>query len=274
MDIREYEKIYYELNHYEDVDRLAREQGYDKELLFVIFTEKHVRCIKRDFYRIKSQSRRLLEKWHRGHSFVTLAKELQFSPLMLAHMLLQEKGMTKKEIHAAMIDADAIRDARLRSEIAEATDHDLVYSEEGARVQRERGAEGEATIAKWLQAQGITYKTEKDLKGNEHGKTVDFLLDKPITIQFEDGPKDVCWIESKASFGDNKKMMRDYKKQLEPYTQFWGPGIVAYWFGYLDGMEMWLEPRNVKPVARDWFGDYGAQSFKDPNIPERMKSGR
>lgn len=272
MDIREYERIYSHLNSHEDVERLAAEEGYDKEFLFVIFTEKHVRSIKRDFYKVKNQSRRLLDKWHRGKSFTHLAQEMRFSPLMMANLLMKEKGMTKKQVSMALRDASVLKDSRLRREVLEAMDADLVYSEEGARIQKERGIEGEATIAKWLDARGITYKTEDDLKGKtEHGKTVDFLLDTPITIQFEDGPKKVCWIESKGSFGDNKKMMRDYKKQLGPYTEYWGPGIVVYWFGFLNGMELWLEPRDVMPVRREWFGEHGEMCYQDPNIPERMK---
>lgn len=272
MNIREYERLYSELSLEEDVERLAEEEGYDKELLFVIFTEKHVRVIKRDFYKVKNNTRRLLSKWRQGQTFTSLAKEIGFSPLMMANLLMKEHGMTKKDVQSALRDTKAIKDARLKREIHEAMDSDMVYSAEGARIQKERGIEGEDTIAKWLDEQGLTYKTEEDLKGKtEHGKTVDFLLDKPITVQFEDGPKEINWIESKGSFGDNKKMMRDYRKQLEPYTKYWGPGIVVYWFGFLDGMEMWLEPRDVMPVTREWFGKHGEMCYQNPNIPERMK---
>jgi hypothetical protein len=272
MNIREYKNLYAQLNSYEDVNRLATDEGYDKELLFVIFTEKHVRGIKRDFYKVKNDTRRLLDKWHGGHSFTHLAQDINFSPLMMANILMKAKGMTKNDVRNALRDANVVKDARLRREIQEAMDTDMVYSEEGARIQKERGIEGEATIAKWLNEKGISYKTENDLKGKtEHGKTVDFLLDTPITIQFEDGLKDINWIESKGSFGDNKKMMRDYRKQLEPYTKYWGPGIVVYWFGFLEGMEMWLEPRDVMPVRRNWFGKHGEMCYRNPNIPERMK---
>ena len=50
-----------------------------------------------------------------------------------------------------------------------------------------------------------------------------------------------------------EKIKRDYRKQLEPYVKLWGPGMVVYWFGYLDGMEMWLEARDVKIVSKEFF---------------------
>jgi len=141
---------------------------------------------------------------------------------------------------------------RIRKELEEAQEMDLVYSKKGYEVQRDRGIEGEAQIAAWLDKKGISYQTENDLKG-EGKKTVDFLLDKPIEIEHEGEKKEVCWIESKGSFGDLKKIRRDYNAQLKPYTELWGPGIVVYWFGYLEGMDLWLRARDVIPVEKEWF---------------------
>ena len=119
-------------------------------------------------------------------------------------------------------------------------------------MQRDRGIEGEAGIARWLEKEGIAYKTEEDLKA-AGGKTVDFLLEEPIEIEHEGEMKQVCWIESKGSFGDMKKIRRDYTAQLEPYTQLWGPGMVVYWFGYLEGVDLWLRARDIIPVENEWF---------------------
>ena len=83
---------------------------------------------------------------------------------------------------------------------------------------------------------------------------MDFLLDKPLEIEVEGEKKEVNWIESKGSFGDMKKLRRDYMAQLKPYTELWGPGVVVYWFGYLEGMELWLQARDVYPVRKEWFG--------------------
>jgi hypothetical protein len=69
-------------------------------------------------------------------------------------------------------------------------------------------------------------------------KTPDALLDEPMMYN----GKEVHWVESKASFGDNTEFKFNSKKQLIPYTNIFGPGLVVYWLGCLDDLE---EPENV-----------------------------
>ncbi len=251
MDINEYNKLWDGLNSPQDIGRLAKE-GYSKELLLVLYTEKHVRNIKRNYYHVAARGRRLLEEWKQGKSFGHLAEKNGFSPVLMASLVLREHGMTKREVREALKDYNIVRDMRIRKELEEAEAQDLVYSKRGYEIQRKRGIEGEAGIAEWLKKNNISYRTENDLKG-EGKKTVDFLLDRPIMIDHEGERKKVCWIESKGSFGDLKKIRRDYNAQLKPYTEIWGPGIVVYWFGYLDGMDLWLRARDVIPVEKEWF---------------------
>ena len=47
----------------------------------------------------------------------------------------------------------------------------------------------------------------------------------------------IFWVESKAAFGDNKEFRTNSKKQLIPYTELFGPGVVVYWTGHLDDLE-------------------------------------
>ena len=47
----------------------------------------------------------------------------------------------------------------------------------------------------------------------------------------------ICWVESKASFGDNTEFKYNSRKQLIPYTELFGPGLVVYWVGCLDDLE-------------------------------------
>ncbi|MBN3037374.1 MAG: TPD domain-containing protein [Candidatus Diapherotrites archaeon] len=253
MNIEEYNQIWKELNTYEDVEKLS-EAGYERELLFVLYTEKHVRNVKRSYYKVTGQSKRLLQKWRGGDSFTKLADDLAFSPMLMASILMRENGFTKRQAREALKDPNAIKNERIQAELMEATARDMVYSELGAKLQRERGKQGEAKIRSWLEARGRAFKEEADLKSNG-GKTVDFLLDEPLEVEFQTGAphEKIYWIESKASFGDMSKMKRDYEKQLKPYTELWGPGMVVYWFGYLEDMELWLEARDVKLVRSDFF---------------------
>ena len=251
MNITEYNGLWKQLDSGEDIERLTGE-GYDRELLLVLYTEKHVRNIKRSFYKVTAQSDRLLDDWKRGRSFDHLASKHRFSPILMASIVLKEHGMTKKEVRNALQDYKSVKDQRIRKELERAQETDLVYSQKGYEIQRDRGIEGEERIARWLDDRTLSYKTEEDLKGS--GKTVDFLLDEPIEIDIDGEKKKVNWIESKGSFGDMKKLRRDYTVQLKPYTELWGPGIVVYWFGYLEGMEMWLQARDIYPVRKEWFG--------------------
>jgi hypothetical protein len=257
MNVDQYKSIYGQLNTYNDVKRLAQKTRLDEELLFVIYTQKHVREVKKKYYVLGGNSKRLIAEWKKGKSFSQLAAEHGFSPIMMAQILMRELGVPKKERAEIMRDHENCKDKRLRTEIHEAIGEDMVYSQLGSDLQHERGRQGEANIKNWLDAQGMTYRMEKDLRG-KFAKTVDFLLDKPFKVRFETHPDEerlIHWIESKGSFGDTTQMQRDYREQLSKYVQMWGPGMVVYWFGYLEGMEMWLEARDVKIVRKGFFGE-------------------
>ena len=60
------------------------------------------------------------------------------------------------------------------------------------------------------------------------GKTPDFLLKKSIKIC----DRDVCWIESKALFGELKEHRNYERKQFSEYSKCYGDGLVIYWFGF------------------------------------------
>lgn len=255
MNIKEYKEIYKQLNTYKDVKRLAKKNKMDEELLFVIYTQKHIRTVKKKYYVITNKSKKLLKEWKQGKTFTQLAIEESFSPVMMAQILLKKMGKTKREVRAIMMDHESCSNKRIREEMHEVIGEDMVYSQMGAELQRERGEQGEAKIQKWLEKKGMGFRTEEDLRG-EFPKTVDFLLDKPFEVNFETHPEEkrkIHWIESKGSFGDTRQLRRDHKKQLSKYVEMWGPGMVVYWFGYLEGLELFLEARDVKIVRHEFF---------------------
>lgn len=89
-------------------------------------------------------------------------------------------------------------------------------------------------IHMWLEKQGITFATEVQSRVAGKTRTPDFLLDKPTKL----GGRTVNWVESKASFGDDKEVMRDFNKQLSDYVHHFGPGIVVYAYGFIDGLSV------------------------------------
>lgn len=61
----------------------------------------------------------------------------------------------------------------------------------------------------------------------------------PICVQ---NPSDdswhlVHWIDSKACFGDDRTHSQQLDGQYRTYTNRYGPGLVIYWFGFVDGLE-------------------------------------
>jgi hypothetical protein len=227
-----YRKLYESLRSYEDVSQVARETGLDPELLFVIYTHRVTRDATKRFYVVKNRSAQLLKEWQRGRSYLDLAREWNFPPVLMAQMVERERQTPRKVFWDGFRHPEAIPDPRLRREVQEVLAHDWIYSPKGGELQRERGRKGEQRLAQWLHRHGLTYRTEKDLRG-KFAKTPDALLDRPIGIE---GHR-VAWIESKANFGDDVELRRNLRKQLEPYVRMFGEGLVVYWYGHIQEAE-------------------------------------
>lgn len=230
---RTYEDLVSRLKKYTDITHVSREVDMPEETLLVIYTQKVTRDATRRFYRIKSQSRKFYHQWRSGKPLMKFSLENRFPPILTAQIILLEGEMTRKGFWRAVQNPDRVPDARLRREIKEVVRSDPIYSPAGSDIQAQRGREGEERLHEWLDARGIAYKSEEELRGGEYPKTPDVLLDDPVAL---DGTK-LHWIESKANFGDRQEVSRNYKRQLKPYSEIFGPGLVIYWFGVVEGLD-------------------------------------
>ncbi len=222
----EYQRIYDQLNSLSDVKRLS--DKYPKDFLFVIYTQRTVREATRNFYKIKHKSRKLLRRWRNGESFHHISRSIHYPPVLTAMIIMRESGMSKKRFRSYINNPDLAHTDRLKNELIEIADKDYIYSPKGYDIQRKRGQMGERRIGQWLDDQGITYRTEEDLR-QEFPKTPDFLLDDPMTVR----GTDIIWIESKASFGDQFELSRQMEKQFKPYKDLFGNGMVIYIYGFI-----------------------------------------
>ncbi|MGQ0797780.1 MAG: TPD domain-containing protein [Methanobacteriota archaeon] len=229
MKLSEYQDLYQKLGTPEDIDFLAENLGYDKELLLVIYTQRIVRDTTRKFYRVKAQARRLAWMWQNGVPLVDIARKFDFPPILAALMILEQRKISRKQFWKMIGDMESIKDRRLRTELRDACRADLVYSPEGTARQYARGRWGEAKLHRWLSERELKYETEKELRA-KYDKTPDILLHKPVDVN---GSKKY-WIESKATFGDPYEIRRHIKKQLTPYSEMFGDGVVVYWFGFVN----------------------------------------
>ncbi len=232
MKYSDYVNIYDNLRIPEDIDRLERERGLDRDLLLVIYTQRTVRDTKKKYHRVKRNGWKMVKDWRRGTSLMQLSRDYDFPPVLMGMMVFQEMGWNKKQFWKAVREPETMQNNRIREEIAELVTKDPIYSPWGNDIQHQRGEWGESLLQDWLDSQNIGYRTENDIRG-EFPKTPDCLLDEPLEFN---GWK-LNWIESKASFGDNYEVRWNVKRQLVPYTELFGPGMVVYWFGYLDDIE-------------------------------------
>ena len=229
---KEYEELVASLRRYSDIERLASEEGYDEEALLVIYTQKITRDATRRYYRVKSRSRKYYHQWRSGKPLMKFSRENRFPPILTALIILLEGEMTRKGFWRVVDNPDRVPDARLRREIKEIVRNDPIYSPHGAEVQAERGRQGEVRLQGWLRDHGVVFRDEEELRG-KYPKTPDILLDSPLEY---DGTR-IFWIESKANFGDRTEVCRNFKRQLKPYSELFGPGMVIYWFGVVRGLE-------------------------------------
>jgi len=249
MKFEQYNYLYKNLNEYGDIAKLSRKLRLPKELLLVLYTQKTIRHASKDFYKMKNRLRTLLDMWNSGTSFCQIAKKYSFPPVLTAYLILTtEGGYSKKGYRKLLFDPENLDDKRLQRELTQVVEEDHIYSPMGSDVQKNRGIKGEETIEKWLKNRKMTFKTEDDLRG-KYPKTPDVLLDKPI---YHRGSL-VKWIESKASFGDKIEINKNLRKQLLPYVELFGEGMVIFHFGTVDDAPV---VEGVLIETAEFFKDY------------------
>jgi len=247
MKYEQYKELYSQLKNPSDIDALAHRMRLDRELLFVLYTQRTVRDATRRFYIVKKDMKKIVKEWRRGTPIARIARVINFPPVLLGLMLCAEIGLPRKQFWKYVRNPETCHDKRLKKELKQIADEDMIYSPKGAQMQTERGQWGEKMLQDWLDKKGLKYRTEVELRG-EYTKTPDCLLEKPIQI---DGVK-VHWIESKASFGDEIELRKNVRRQLKPYTEMFGTGAVVYWFGFVEGIE---PPEGVRLLDGSHFDD-------------------
>ncbi len=220
----DYKHLYKQLKTMEDVNRLSTD--YPEDLLFVIYTQRTVREVKKRFHHMARQSSAFRRWWKHGDSFVKISRKIEFPPVLTAMLILKLEGVGRKTYRNYLHEPDKAPTKRLRRELKEAIEVDNLYSPRGHEIQRERGVMAEEKLAEWLHGLGLTYRREADLR-KEFAKTPDFLLDRSFWVR----DTEIKWVESKASFGDHTEIRTNLKKQLEPYRELFGSGMVIYWYG-------------------------------------------
>lgn len=240
-----YTALYNQLRSYQDIDNLSELSGIPRNILAQMLGQKISRNVRNNFYKIKAQIPTIKKQWTNGESFNELANKLNFSPIMIARLILFSMGWTKNEFNSALNYPSKITDIRISKELSEALEIDEVFSPRGQARAVLAGKELEKKVKQWLEQREIKFITEKENKSSV--KTPDFLLAKPEIIM---GRK-TYWIECKASFGDEIETRRNLNKQLSHYLNLFGPGIVVYGLGMV---ERPVNTQNILVVSRKMMG--------------------
>jgi len=225
VSARQYREVYSALHSKADLNELSKSFRLPGETLEAILQQKLVRRVRSHFHRFKAQARRLEHEWNSGKTFVEIAAENSFSPLMTASIILQHKGMSKPAFSRLAKDPSHAKDARVRKELSEAALTDPVFAQAAIADQTRRAKECEQAVKEWLDKKGVSFKHESEQ--SKTGKTPDYLLEKPFVFNGHE----LHWVECKASFGDHEETKRNLSRQLSHYLQLFGPGMVVYWYG-------------------------------------------
>lgn len=223
----EFLKIRRELKTLSDIRKLP----YPRGMLHCILQQKKVDSVKRKYHTFAERIPEILSYWEEEKKF---PRWLTLPPVMKIRLLMKGMGYSAKAINKALRNPEEVLDdEKFAEQIRRAVLSDYVYSPIAARLQRARGRLGEKALAYELEKAGIEFLTEKDLKGR-FSKTPDFYFEEPVEFT----GKELRWIESKALFGDPKSHDLYWKKQYSKYYDMFGEGLIVYWLGCVEGIEV------------------------------------
>ena len=257
MDSKLYRHLYESLNSHDDVLRLSREHDICCGTLSSILNQKVVKDVKNSHHRFKRKEDEIIDEWHSGHSLLTLSKKYNYPAALVSALVLERHGNSKKRVRALCKEPKSVEDERIQKELIESLNADYFFSPRAHQLQEERGRIGENIVSFWLKMKSCDFICEEEIRASgSTGKTPDFLLRKPVKIS----EREVYWIESKALFGDLKEHRNYEKRQYKEYTDYFGEGLVVYWFGY--ETNILKEKRNGYQIT-----DFG---FFQKDVPEHV----
>ncbi|XP_072929847.1 CDAN1-interacting nuclease 1 [Epargyreus clarus] len=183
----------------------------------------------------------LMRDKKKGDVILQLADSQGISPSLFARSLLQNLYSDSTAVKKYLKDTTLIENRDMAYQIFIAIMNDNQYGPYADIIKQSIGLEYELRLERELRLMNITFSDENVLRARGYDKTPDFKLEVPIAV---DGYI-INWIESKALFGDEENHSGYLKEQLLCYWNRFGPGLVIYWFGYLETLESTPEVNNM-----------------------------
>lgn len=221
------------------------------ETLRSILNQEYQKQVKRTHKQFKSDSKRekifneynsqVKSKDYREGVILKIAKRYRFSSTQIGKIILEEhykrktgqETITKDVISRLLKNTALIDDKNLSTEVWLASLKDNNYGVTSEWIKSAVGYEYEKRAKKALEKLGLTYQDEHELRSKGYDKTPDIKLDIPFAYKGHV----INWIESKALFGDEEHHSNYLKDQLWSYWNRFGPGLVIYWFGFIEELD-------------------------------------
>lgn len=165
---------------------------------------------------------------------------------------------TKNTISMWIKDPYLITDDVLKEQVLQCMSYDVCYGPINDAIRHSVGLEFEEKLKDCVQGLDLPFLDENDLRKRGYDKTPDVKLEVPVAV---DG-QPVCWIESKASFGDLETHNEYLQGQYYSYWNRFGPGLVIYWFGFIDEISDEMEKQGI--LIMDGFPSTNDITFMNP----------
>nr|CAG4640214.1 EOG090X0A0V [Daphnia pulex]SVE85009.1 EOG090X0A0V [Daphnia pulex] len=171
---------------------------------------------------------------------IRLSDENGLTPALLARSIIErhykksDKTKPAKLLVSTLMKNTALIDDRdLAFETYLCLLEDDEYGPIAEATKQSVGYEYEIRLRMELEKCRVSFLHEEHLRVKGYDKTPDIKLEIPVAV---DGQV-INWIESKALFGDEEVHRGYLKDQLYSYWNRFGPGLVIYWFGYVEDLE-------------------------------------
>jgi len=234
-----------------------------EDTLLSICLIQHQKSVKKNIvekskdYRVEKYFKTYMERAKttqgtKSRHLLSIAMEHNIPPALLARMILNrfitereavrameaerngkepgEKVNVKAELSSMMKDPFTIPDRQLSHEVRQCILHDLGYGCVTDSIRHMVGTEYEDKLREMVERLNVPFQDETELRKLGYDKTPDVKLQIPIAV----AGRVVCWIESKASFGTPECHRQYLQDQYYSYLNRFGPGLVIYWFGFVD----------------------------------------
>ncbi|XP_033121067.1 protein C15orf41 homolog isoform X2 [Anneissia japonica] len=178
-----------------------------------------------------------------GPVMLDLAFKADLPPALLARIVLEQylatscsdqENVSKLQLSQLLKETHLIQDPVLSFQVQQAVLNDMSYGPIVESIKHSIGSEYEFKLENLLKSSNISFIREDEMRSKGYDKTPDIKLQIPIAV---DGYV-INWIESKASFGDEVSQAGYLKDQFWSYVNRFGSGLVIYWFGYVEDLDI------------------------------------